>query len=100
MNFFKESPAQMFWNHIVEPMRSRHYCIVFQEHSWFAAIDWELLLKRKLEPLYVPPLKGPEDVSLFDKRFTTAPLTQESPTRNELIFLHFTLIHLVMHSRN
>ena len=70
----------MFWNKISQ--------IIFQEHSWFAAIDWDLLLKRKLEPLYVPPLKGPEDVSLFDKRFTTAPLTQESPTRNELIF-HF-----------
>ena len=67
-------------NFIVE-----NFDAIFQEHSWFAAIDWDLLLKRKLEPLYVPPLKGPEDVSLFDKRFTTAPLTQESPTRNELI---------------
>jgi len=65
-----------------------------KEHSWFAAIDWDLLLKRKLEPLYVPPLKGPEDVSLFDKRFTTAPLTQESPTSTPLnetdVFKGFT----------
>jgi serine/threonine protein kinase len=64
-----------------------------KEHSWFGAIDWELLLRRELAPLYLPPLKGPEDVSQFDPRFTKASI-QDSPSSTPLnggdVFQGFT----------
>jgi len=65
-----------------------------KEHAWFNAIDWHLLINRQLKPLYVPQLQGPEDVSLFDRRFTTASITENSPCSTPLngqdVFKGFT----------
>ncbi|KAB7493732.1 Ribosomal protein S6 kinase beta-1 [Armadillidium nasatum] len=41
-----------------------------KKHPFFKQIDWELLLQRKLEPPFKPTLKGDDDVSQFDTKFT------------------------------
>ena len=57
---------------------------IFQRHSWFREIDWIKLENKELPVLYKPPITGPEDVHLFDKRFTVADITQESPSSTPL----------------
>merc|ERR1719354_1007615 len=41
-----------------------------QKHPWFNKIDWDLLLQKKVETPYVPPLASSNDTSLFDSKFT------------------------------
>ncbi|XP_037546055.1 ribosomal protein S6 kinase beta-2 [Nematolebias whitei] len=41
-----------------------------QRHSFFKTINWDELLKKRLEPPYKPQLQSEEDVSQFDTRFT------------------------------
>uniref|UniRef100_A0A665WFV0 Protein kinase C n=1 Tax=Echeneis naucrates TaxID=173247 RepID=A0A665WFV0_ECHNA len=43
-------------------------------HAFFAAIDWEKLNRREIEPPFKPRIKSPEDVNNFDPDFT-----QEEP---------------------
>jgi len=52
------------------------------KHSWFREIDIDLLLRKELPVLYRPAsqLTGPEDVSLFDRRFINVSISQESPS--------------------
>jgi len=38
-------------------------------HPWFASIDTERLLKKELQPPYVPSLKDMDDTSNFDEKF-------------------------------
>uniref|UniRef100_A0A7N6FAB2 Protein kinase C n=1 Tax=Anabas testudineus TaxID=64144 RepID=A0A7N6FAB2_ANATE len=44
-------------------------------HAFFAAIDWEKLNRREIDPPFKPRIKTPEDVNNFDPDFT-----QEEPT--------------------
>eukprot|EP01016_Furgasonia_blochmanni_P007664 TRINITY_DN1306_c0_g4_i1.p1 TRINITY_DN1306_c0_g4~~TRINITY_DN1306_c0_g4_i1.p1 ORF type:complete len:297 (+),score=57.83 TRINITY_DN1306_c0_g4_i1:183-1073(+) len=43
-------------------------------HSWFASIDWDAILQKKLRAPFVPVLKSELDVSNFDAEFTEIPL--------------------------
>ena len=39
-------------------------------HAFFADIDWDMLLARKIAPPYVPKVRGDTDVRLIDTDFT------------------------------
>lgn len=41
-----------------------------QEHRFFRAINWDDLLNLKVEPPFKIPIRGDEDVSQFDTKFT------------------------------
>jgi serum/glucocorticoid-regulated kinase 2 len=41
-----------------------------KEHPYFEGINWEDAWNRKLQPPFVPKLKGETDLSYFDKMFT------------------------------
>ncbi|KAI6219020.1 hypothetical protein M3Y99_01679500 [Aphelenchoides fujianensis] len=44
-----------------------------KRHEFFAEIDWEKAYRRELVPPFQPSLQRPDDVSLFDTRFTELP---------------------------
>uniref|UniRef100_A0A6I8P8K8 Serine/threonine-protein kinase N3 n=1 Tax=Ornithorhynchus anatinus TaxID=9258 RepID=A0A6I8P8K8_ORNAN len=48
---------------------------------FFRVTDWAALLARRVQPPYVPPLRGPADVRHFDREFTVLPpaLTPPNP---------------------
>ncbi|KAF1332360.1 Agc/pkg protein kinase, partial [Globisporangium splendens] len=37
-----------------------------RQHPWFSRIEWDKLYAMALEPLYLPPLNGKYDISLFE----------------------------------
>ncbi|KAJ2590353.1 Serine/threonine kinase [Coemansia sp. RSA 1797] len=41
------------------------------KHSFFAGVNWDDVLNKKISPLYVPEIRGRFDVSNFDPEFTT-----------------------------
>lgn len=43
-----------------------------KNHQFFKHINWNDVINRKLEPPFKPTLASEDDVSQFDKRFTTA----------------------------
>jgi p70 ribosomal S6 kinase len=47
-------------------------------HQFFELIDWNDVITRKLEPPFKPKLSSEDDVSQFDKLFTTS-LPIDSP---------------------
>lgn len=55
-----------------------------QRHCWFHDMDWRKLERKELPVLYQPPISGPEDVSLFDKRFAELSVSYESPTHTPI----------------
>lgn len=40
-------------------------------HPWFQGLDWEKLVSKKINPLFVPVIHCESDVSHFDREFTT-----------------------------
>ena len=50
-----------------------------RDHPWFSSIDWMAVMRRELDPGYVPKVSSNEDVSNFDDVFTkeTAELSGE-----------------------
>lgn len=47
---------------------------VFQNHPFFAGLDWEAVYRKDVKPRHIPSIRGSDDVSNFDKVFT-----QEAP---------------------
>ncbi|XP_068998946.1 serine/threonine-protein kinase Sgk2b [Embiotoca jacksoni] len=45
-----------------------------QEHPFFASIEWEELLARRVRPPFIPNVTGPCDVSYIDPEFTLQPV--------------------------
>ncbi|XP_060906571.1 serine/threonine-protein kinase Sgk2b [Labrus mixtus] len=45
-----------------------------QDHSFFASINWDDLLAKKIKPLFIPNVTGPCDVSYIDPEFTLLPV--------------------------
>jgi len=37
-----------------------------KKHKWYKGMDWDLLLSRSVQPPYFPPVRGPDDTSLFE----------------------------------
>jgi len=43
------------------------YKIKIKTHSWFAGINWDALLNKKIKAPFVPVIKDENDVSNFDR---------------------------------
>jgi hypothetical protein len=55
-------------------------------HPWFDEYDVDKLLNKKYEPPYIPELsKDVEDVSNFDKRFTSEMVKHSIITKKDLL---------------
>jgi serine/threonine protein kinase len=55
-------------------------------HKWFATLDFDKLIQRKIKPPYIPHLKGEGDASNFDKypeEFYPYGIHQEDPYRDQ-----------------
>lgn len=71
-----------------------------KEHQFFADIDWDALMHKKIPPPFKPVLKNEHDVSNFDTEFTNVPIpktalvgsTPLSPTL-QANFQGFTFVH-------
>ncbi|XP_037640621.1 serine/threonine-protein kinase Sgk2b isoform X1 [Sebastes umbrosus] len=48
--------------------------VELQEHPFFASINWDDLLARKVRPPFIPNVSGPCDVSYIDIEFTLQPV--------------------------
>ncbi|XP_030606075.1 serine/threonine-protein kinase Sgk2b [Archocentrus centrarchus] len=48
--------------------------VELQEHPFFAFINWDDLLARKIRPPFIPKVAGPCDVSYIDPAFTRQPV--------------------------
>ncbi|XP_042345704.1 serine/threonine-protein kinase Sgk2b [Plectropomus leopardus] len=48
--------------------------VELQEHPFFASINWDDLLARKVRPPFIPKVTGPCDVSYIDSAFTQQPV--------------------------
>lgn len=42
-----------------------------KRHPFFATIDWDTLLSKKIRPPFKPAVCGPEDAFYFDSEFTS-----------------------------
>jgi RAC serine/threonine-protein kinase len=47
-------------------------------HPYFKGVDWDKLIQKEIPPPFVPPVSGPEDISMVDPAFTS-----EKPTLND-----------------
>ncbi|KAM9309199.1 serine/threonine-protein kinase Sgk2b [Pholidichthys leucotaenia] len=54
--------------------------VELHEHLFFASINWDDLLARKVQPPFIPKVAGPCDVSYIDPAFTRQPVP---PSVNE-----------------
>lgn len=71
--------------------------IPIKSHLFFKMCNWDDVICRKVEPPFKPVLKGEDDVSLFDTRFTKQPAidSPEESTLSEsanLVFQGFTYV--------
>eukprot|EP00475_Leptophrys_vorax_P005233 TRINITY_DN1316_c0_g1_i1.p1 TRINITY_DN1316_c0_g1~~TRINITY_DN1316_c0_g1_i1.p1 ORF type:complete len:536 (-),score=158.35 TRINITY_DN1316_c0_g1_i1:35-1642(-) len=70
-----------------------------KSHDFFNGIDWDLLLKKEVEPLYKPEIKSAADTSNFDPEFTTEPAVESLVPDSEIAlaqranFSDFTFIN-------
>ncbi|XP_063309561.1 serine/threonine-protein kinase N2-like [Pelobates fuscus] len=64
-----------------------------KKHPFFKGVDWSALLSKNIKNQFVPSIAGPEDVSHFDRAFTTLDpiLTppEESPLEDQDLFQDF-----------
>jgi serine/threonine protein kinase len=57
-----------------------------RDHKWFASLDFDKLVHRKIKPPYIPHLKGQGDPSNFDKypeEFHPYGVRQNDPYRDQ-----------------
>lgn len=76
--------------------------IELQEHSFFASINWDDLLAKKIKPPFIPKVSGPCDIGYIDPVFTIQPVpasvgTNEKarPGGDSEVFLGFSYMHPV-----
>ena len=50
-----------------------------KEHRFFTGVKWDEVLERRVEPPFLPQLKGEDDVSNFDDEFTSKPAIDSPP---------------------
>ena len=51
---------------------SKRDALELKEHPFFADVDWEALLQKKITPPFTPVLSGEHDTTNFDEEFTKA----------------------------
>ena len=54
-----------------------------KSHPFFAEIDWDNLLAKKIKPPFIPKLKNISDVKYIDKEFTSLPVKDSDNSANE-----------------
>lgn len=64
-----------------------------QSHPFFAKVDWEALIQRKVKPPYIPVIQSETDVQNFDTDFTkevgALSLARDRPESQEDLFRDF-----------
>jgi len=53
--------------------------LAVKEHRFFTGVKWAEVLGRRVEPPFLPQLKGEDDVSHFDDEFTSKPAIDSPP---------------------
>ncbi|KAG5462369.1 MAG: kinase-like domain-containing protein, partial [Olpidium bornovanus] len=61
------------------PFVSKGQASAIRAHRFFRKIDWDKLIRRELEPPIRPIVLADDDVSNFDSKFTSVPLTNTPP---------------------
>ena len=56
-----------------------------KSHPFYAEIDWDNLLAKKIKPPFVPKLKNITDVKYIDKEFTSLPIKESVNSGDSLI---------------
>ncbi|KAG8010075.1 Serine/threonine-protein kinase Sgk1 [Nibea albiflora] len=59
---------------VTKRLGGSHDLVELQEHPFFASINWDDLLARKVRPPFIPKVTGPCDVSYIDPEFTQQPV--------------------------
>ena len=54
-----------------------------KSHPFFAEIDWDNLLAKKIKPPFIPKLKNISDVKYIDKEFTSLPVKDSDNSASE-----------------
>jgi protein-serine/threonine kinase len=55
-----------------------------KSHPFFASINWDSILAKKIKPPFTPKLKSPTDTRYIDQEFTTLPLKESIGTGESL----------------
>ena len=55
-----------------------------KSHPFFAEIDWDSLLHKKIKPPFIPKLKNITDCRYIDKEFTSLPIKESVGTGDSL----------------
>ncbi|KAM7383507.1 hypothetical protein PAMP_003153 [Pampus punctatissimus] len=107
--FYSHSKAEMFENILHAPLQQRSGAsqaacsllegllerdvskrlgesrdfVELQEHAFFASINWDDLLARKVTAPFIPKVTGPCDVSYIDSEFTLQPVPASVNDRSQ-----------------
>ncbi|XP_047455393.1 serine/threonine-protein kinase Sgk2b [Mugil cephalus] len=57
--------------------------VELQEHPFFASINWDDLVARKIKPPFIPKVTGPCDISYIDPAFTLQPVPASVNERSQ-----------------
>lgn len=93
-------------------MGSKRDILEIKEHAWFKGLDWDLLMKKEIEPVYKPKLRARKnrkvqtnvkngirknennnnlaDTSNFDRQFTNEPVVDSYDGDAKVEFADFT----------
>ncbi|KAI9193290.1 kinase-like domain-containing protein [Polychytrium aggregatum] len=68
-----------------------------KKHAYFAGVDWEAFMQKRVAPLFVPTIGSPTDTSNFDREFTKerpvlTPMNSVLSAADQLEFKGFTFI--------
>eukprot|EP01099_Mayorella_cantabrigiensis_P001263 TRINITY_DN1538_c0_g1_i1.p2 TRINITY_DN1538_c0_g1~~TRINITY_DN1538_c0_g1_i1.p2 ORF type:complete len:242 (+),score=64.12 TRINITY_DN1538_c0_g1_i1:850-1575(+) len=59
-------------------------------YEWFRQIDWEALVRKEVEPPYIPAVKGANDTSMIDPSFLEEEVDLEEEAAQDVQFEGFT----------
>ena len=56
-----------------------------KNHAWFAEINWESLLRKEIQPPFVPNLSSNSMINYFDREFTVQPAVDSAGKEAKLV---------------
>ena len=70
--YFDEASKSLISKLLVQDFSKRLGCLTgksedVKKHKFFKNIDWGVVFNRQLTPPFIPPVKGDDDNSMFDK---------------------------------
>ena len=57
----------------MDPLKRPKPCELMK-HSWFACVNWDKVLNKRVKPPFTPKLSSPYDLRYFDSKFTEEPI--------------------------